>query len=188
MTTLKHRNLPDAEIEQAAFSPANFVPGIEPSPDKLLQGRLFSYPDTQRHRLGPNYAQIPVNCPYSSKSVNNYQRDGAMRVDGNGGDSPNYSPNGRGGPIADSKAAEAPEAIHGSTGRTEYPRAGKADDFEQAGLLYRVMNEGERSRLVSNIAGHLGKAGKEIQRRQVSHFKAADSEYGSRVARALGSE
>jgi catalase len=120
--------------------------------------------------------------------VNNYQRDGLMRVDGNGGASPNYSPNGRGGPIADPKAAEVPEPLHGSTGRSEYPKAGRADDFEQAGLLYRVLNEDERSRLIANIAGHLSKAGKEIQRRQVQHFIAADADYGTRVAMALGLE
>jgi catalase len=177
-----------AEIEQAAFSPANFVPGIEPSPDKLLQGRLFSYPDTQRHRLGPNYAQIPVNCPYSRKSVANYQRDGLMRVDGNGGPEPNYSPNGGGGPVADPKAAEVPTVLHGSTGRTEYPKADRADDFEQAGLLYRVMSEAEQTRLVANIARHLVGARKEIQSRQVQHFAAADKEYGARVAKALGLE
>jgi catalase len=177
-----------AEIEQAAFSPSTFVPGIEPSPDKLLQGRLFSYPDTQRHRLGANYAQIPVNCPYSTKPANNYQRDGQMRVDGNGGSAPNFSPNGRGGPVADFKTSEISEALHGTTGRTEYPKANRADDFEQAGLLYRVMSEAERSRLVSNIAGHLSNAGKEIQKHQVQHFLAADSEYGSRVARALSSK
>ena len=174
-----------AEIEQAAFSPSTFVPGIEPSPDKLLQGRLFSYPDTQRHRLGANYAQIPVNCPYSTKPVNNYQRDGQMRIDGNGSSTPNYSPNGRGGPVADSKASEIAEPLRGSTGRTEYPKTNRADDFEQAGLLYRVMSEAERARLVSNIAGHLSNAGKEIQKRQVEHFRAADSEYGARVAKAL---
>ena len=174
-----------AEIEQAAFSPSTFVPGIEPSPDKLLQGRLFSYPDTQRHRLGANYAQIPVNCPYSTKPVNNYQRDGQMRIDGNGSSTPNYSPNGRGGPVADSKASEIAEPLRGSTGRTEYPKTNRADDFEQAGLLYRVMSEAERARLVSNIAGHLSNAGKEIQKRQVEHFKVADSEYGARVANAL---
>ena len=175
-----------AEIEQAAFSPSTFVPGIEPSPDKLLQGRLFSYPDTQRHRLGANYAQIPVNCPYSTKPANNYQRDGQMRIDGNGGSAPNYSPNSRGGPVADPKASEIAEALQGTTGRTEYPQTNRADDFEQAGLLYRVMSEAERSRLVSNIAGHLGKASKEIQKRQVQHFLAADSEYGSRISKALG--
>jgi len=131
-------------------------------------------------------AQIPVNCPYSTKSVNNYQRDGQMRIDGNGGSAPNYSPNGRGGPIADPRASESSESLHGTTGRTEYPKVNRADDFEQAGLLYRVMSEAERSRLVSNIAGHLSNAGTEIQKRQVRHFMAADSEYGTRVAEALG--
>lgn len=173
-----------AQIEQAAFSPASFVPGIEPSPDKLLQGRLFAYPDTQRHRLGANFAQIPVNCPHAR--VSNYQRDGLMRVDGNGGAGPNYSPNGRGGPVADPRAAEAPASLSGSTGRTEYPRANRADDFEQAGLLYRVMKPDERARLVANIAGHLAGAGEEIQRRQVQHFAKADPEYGATVAKALG--
>ena len=175
-----------AQIEQAAFSPANFVPGIEPSPDKLLQGRIFSYPDTQRHRLGPNFAQIPVNCPYAK--VHNHQRDGSMRIDGNGGAGPNYSPNGRGGPVADARAAEAPIPLAGTAGRTEYPKAGRADDFEQAGLLYRVMKEDERARLVSNIAGHLSGASPDVQRRQLQHFVRADAEYGARVARALGLE
>ena len=176
-----------AEIEQAAFSPSSFVPGIEPSPDKLLQGRLFSYPDTQRHRLGGNYALIPVNAPRGPK-VDNHQRDGLMRVDGNGGAGPNYAPSGRGGPVADPRAGEAPAPLVGATGRTAYPQAGRADDFEQAGLLYRVMKEDERARLVANIAGHLGAAGREIQLRQVRHFAKADAEYGARVARALGLE
>lgn len=174
-----------ADIEQAAFSPSSFVPGIEPSPDKLLQGRLFSYPDTQRHRLGANYALIPVNCPHATKAAN-YQRDGQMRIDRNGGNTPNYSPSGRGGPIADPREAEVPVALGGASGRTEYPQANRADDFEQAGLLYRVLREDERARLVSNIAGHLGGAGPEIQRRQVGHFVRADAEYGARVAAALG--
>jgi len=173
-----------AEIEQAAFSPANFVPGIEPSPDKLLQGRLFSYPDTQRHRLGANFAQIPVNCPHATKA-RNYQRDGLMRIDGNGGSSPNYSPNSRGGPISDPAAIEAKAPVQGNIGRTEYPKANRADDFEQAGLLYRVMKEDERARLIANIAGHLSNARIEIQERQLQHFLKADTEYGARVAEAL---
>lgn len=174
-----------AEIEQAAFSPANFVPGIEPSPDKLLQGRLFSYPDTQRHRLGPNYALIPVNCPHA-RGINNYQRDGAMRTDGNGGAAPNYSPNGRGGPVPDPSVAEVPAAVTGTTTRSSYPQQGRADDFEQAGLLYRVLKEDERTRLVANIAGHLRQASRAVQERQVAHFERADAEYGARVKAALG--
>jgi catalase len=173
-----------AEIEQAAFSPSSMVPGIEASPDKLLQGRLFSYPDTQRHRLGANYAQIPVNAPRGCP-MHNYQRDGAMRIDGNGGAAPNYSPNGRGGPVADPRQTEAPIAVGTAGGRTEYPLRGRADDFEQAGLLYRLLSEPERARLVANLAGHLRHAGAEIQARMVGHFTAADPEYGARVASAL---
>src|SRR5688572_10012479 len=109
-----------------------------------------------------------------------------MRVDGNGGSAPNYSPNGRSGPVSDPRAAEARFPIGGQTGRTEYPTVNRADDFEQAGLLYRVMTKQERARLVGNIAGHLGKANPEVQIRQLQHFLRADSEYGAEVAKALG--
>lgn len=170
-----------AEIEQAAFSPANFVPGIEPSPDKLLQGRLFSYPDTQRHRLGANFALLPVNRPL--KEAVNQQRDGAMRIDGNGGARPNYSPNTRGGPVVAPNAREMPFAVKGNVART--PLAHRADDFEQAGLLYRVLDERDRANLVSNIAGHLGHARASVQQAMIEHFKRADAEYGARVAKAL---
>jgi len=174
-----------ADVEQAAFSPANFVPGIEPSPDKLLQGRLFSYPDTQRHRLGPNYALIPVNCPFSGR-ISNYQRDGAMRVDGNGSNQPNYSPNSRGGAVADPSVRESAIPLQGTSGRTEYPKADRADDFEQAGLLYRVLENEARSRLVANIASHMSGINPDIQRRQIQHFLKADPEYGNRIAQLLG--
>ena len=174
-----------AEIEQAAFSPASFVPGIEASPDKLLQGRLFSYPDTQRHRLGANYALIPVNCPHATRAANN-QRDGAMRIDGNGGAAANYSPRTHEGPVAEPRAMESPATLQGTTGRTEYPQTARADDFEQAGLLYRVLTEDQRDLLVRNIAGHLGGACVETQRRQTEHLRRADAEYGARVAQALG--
>ena len=89
-----------AEVEQSAFSPGNFVPGIFASPDKMLQGRLFSYPDTHRHRLGPNYHLLPVNSPKGCE-LENYQRDGFMRFDNNGGGGPNYWPNSMGGPAPD---------------------------------------------------------------------------------------
>lgn len=175
-----------AQIEQAAFSPSNFVPGIEASPDKVLQGRLFSYPDTQRHRLGPNYQQIPVNCPYASKAkVQNYQRDGLMRVDGNFGGEPNYAPNTRGGPVADPKAKESPYALAGTPIRAEYPKAGRADDFEQAGMLYRVMPKDAQQRLVQAIAGKLCLARTEVQKRQVENFRRADKDYGAQLEKAL---
>ena len=172
-----------AQIEQAAFSPANFVPGVEPSPDKLLQGRLFSYPDTQRHRLGPNYALIPVNCPYA-KAISNYQRDGLMRVDANGGAAANYEPNSYRGPTESASAREATIALTSPAGRTDYPR--RDHDFEQPGLLYGVLQPDERARLVSNIAGHMKGIDRSVQVRQIGHFLRAHEEYGTRVAAALG--
>jgi catalase len=170
-----------AQVEQAAFSPANFVPGVEPSPDKLLQGRLFSYPDTQRHRLGPNYALLPVNCPLHGLS--NYQRDGLMRTDANAGSAPNYEPNSHGGPTQCPAAREQAIPLSGTAARTEYPK--RADDFEQAGLLYEVLDGDARDRLVANLAGHMRGVDRSILARQVGHFLRANQEYGTRVAGAL---
>ncbi|MBK5093696.1 MAG: catalase, partial [Actinobacteria bacterium] len=173
-----------AEVEQAAFSPANFVPGIGPSPDKLLQGRLFSYHDTQRHRLGPNYHMLPINAPKASKT-SNYERDGAMRSDDGGGGGPNYWPNSFGGPDPDPKAALPEVDVSGLAARHEYPLGDI--DFVQAGLLYRkVMKDEDREHLVSNIVGHLGGAQTRIQLRQTALFYKADKEYGGRVAAGLG--
>jgi len=173
-----------AEVEQAAFSPGNFVPGIGPSPDKMLQGRLFSYPDTHRHRLGANYHLLPVNaakaCP-----MHNYQRDGQMCCDHNGGGGPNYWPNSFGGPSPAPQAAEPAFAVSGQADRHAYALV--ADDFVQAGDLYRrVMNDGERTNLVNNIVGHLKGAQPRIQLRQAALFYLADQEYGRRVAEGLG--
>jgi catalase len=92
MTLDRNPNNYFAEVEQIAFAPSHLVPGIEASPDKMLQGRLFSYADTHRHRLGPNYLQLPVNCPYRVP-VKNYQRDGPMTFNDNQGGAPNYYPN-----------------------------------------------------------------------------------------------
>jgi catalase len=170
-----------AEIEQAAFSPANFVPGVEPSPDRLLQGRLFSYPDTQRHRLGPNYALLPVNRPRHGFS--NYQRDGAMRFDDNGGKGAYYEPNSRGGPKASPVERSLPFAVQGIAERR--PLVQRADDFEQAGLLYRLLTTSERGQLVANIAGHLRRARASVQQAMVEHFRRADADYGTLVAAAL---
>lgn len=121
-----------AEVEQAAFSPSHLVPGIEPSPDKMLQGRLFSYPDTHRHRLGPNYEQIPVNCPYAAR-VSHHQRDGFMTVNGNFGAAPNYEPNSVGGPREDKSTTDvSPYDVQGRVDHYQ-PRWKNQDDFEQAG-------------------------------------------------------
>lgn len=172
-----------AEVEQSAFSPGNFVPGIGPSPDKMLQGRLFSYPDTHRHRLGPNYQLLPVNAPRGCKA-HNYQRDGAMRFDDNGGGAPNYWPNTFGGPGPDPSVAPPQIGVEGEAGRHSYTLTD--DDFVQAGALYRdVMTDQDRANLISNIVGHLKGAQKRLQLRQTALFYKADPEYGTRVAEGL---
>ena len=173
-----------AEIEQAAFNPSNLVPGITVSPDKMLQGRLFSYHDTHLHRLGPNYHLLPVNSPKGTRE-NSYQRDGAMRSDDNGGGSPNYWPNSFGGPEPDPKSLEPHFEVSGDAGRHPYRHPN--DDFVQPGNLYRdVMSDEDREHLVGNIVSHLGDAQKRIQLRQTALFYKADVDYGRRVAEGLG--
>jgi len=172
-----------AEVEQAAFSPANFVPGIAASPDKLLQGRLFSYHDTHIHRLGINYSMIPINRP--NNAVNYYQRDGAMNVSENGSDGANYYPNSFGGPEPQADIAEPAFEVSGEAARQPYNHPN--DDFFQAGELYRrVMNDMDRDHLIGNITTHLCNAQKRIQLRQSAIFYKADTEYGQRVAEGLG--
>ncbi|MBN2288657.1 MAG: catalase [Candidatus Glassbacteria bacterium] len=173
-----------AEVEQAAFSPGNFVPGIGPSPDRLLQGRLFSYHDTHRHRLGPNYHLLPVNAPKAS-GENSYQRDGSMRFDTNGGGAPSYWPNSFGGPAPDPAAAPPPVDVSGMAARHVYQHTDV--DFVQAGELFRkVMSDEDRDHLVGNIVPHLKGAQKRIQLRQTALFYKADTGYGERVAKGLG--
>ncbi len=173
-----------AEVEQAAFSPGNFVPGIGPSPDKLLQGRIFSYADTHRYRLGPNYHQLPVNAPKAAQS-NTYQRDAGMRLDADGEGGPNYYPTSFGGPSPDPGVSGPPIDISGLAVRHEYGLTD--DDFVQAGDLYRkVMTDEDREHLIGNIVGHLGNAHRRIQLRQAAIFHKADPEYGQRVAEGLG--
>lgn len=173
-----------AEVEQAAFSPGNLVPGIAASQDKMLQARLFSYHDTHIHRLGPNYHLIPVNAPKYAPE-NSYQRDGFMRVDANGGNGPNYWPNSLRGPAPDPATGEPPFELSGKAGR--YPYTHPNDDFVQAGNLYRnVMTDQDRENLVGNIVGNLSGAQKHIQLRQTAVFYKADPDYGRRVAEGLG--
>jgi catalase len=173
-----------AEVEQAAFSPGNFVPGIGPSPDKMLQGRLFSYHDTHRHRLGPNYHLLPINAPKAAPMAS-YQRDGAMRFDGNGGGGPNYWPNSFGGPAPDPSYAVPSLEVSGTAARHAITLGDV--DFVQAGALYRkVMTDRDREHLVANIVGHLKGAQKRLQLRQAALFYKADAECGERVAQGLG--
>ena len=172
------------DVEQAAFSPSNVVPGIEPSNDKMLQGRLFSYPDTHRHRLGPNFHQIPINCPHKAQ-VHNGQRDGLMSVNGNQGNAPNYEPNSYGHQVESLCGAYSSFKIDGLCQRSVYTHPNS--DFEQAGELYRtVMNADQKTILVNNIIGHLKNANKKIQEKQVKIFTKCDAEYGKRIAEGLG--
>ncbi|MGE4536105.1 MAG: catalase [Desulfovibrio sp.] len=173
-----------AEVEQAAFNPSNLVPGIAASPDKMLQGRLFSYHDTHLHRLGPNYQLIPVNAPKAAKAQN-YQRDGFMRIDDGGGSGPNYWPNSFGGPAPDATALEPHFPVHGEAGRHAY--AHPNDDHSQPGELYRkAMNDMDREHLVGNIVDHLKNALPRIQKRQCALFYKADAAWGEGVAKGLG--
>jgi len=167
-----------AEVEQAAYAPAHLIPGIEPSPDKMLQGRLFSYTDNHRHRLGANYKQIPVNCPYAAR-VQNYQRDGPARTDGNQGGAPNYFPNSFGGPAPDPSVAWHKYPVSGQVDR--YP-TDNDDNFSQVGVFYnKVLDAAARDRLTSNIAGHLVGAQPFIQKRAIANFSKADPAYGRTI-------
>ncbi len=172
-----------AEVEQSAFCPGNLVPGFALSPDKMLQARAVFYRDAHLHRLGPNYHLLPINAPRGGK-MENYQRDGTMRIDGNLGGGPNYWPNSFGGPAPDSKAGEPDIDFSGTIGRKPYPKT--EDDFVQPGNLFRkVMDDTAREHLVGNIVAHLGNAQQRIQLRQTALFYKADKEYGTRVAQGL---
>jgi catalase len=172
-----------AEVEQSAFSPANVVPGISHSPDKMLQFRIFSYADAHRYRLGVNYESLPVNKPRCA--VATYHRDGSMRFDDNGGGSVNYEPNSRGGLTEDSRFKEPPLHISGDADRYDH-RQGN-DDYTQAGNLYRLLPATEREHLHHAIAKAMQGVPKEIIDRQLDHFAKADSAYADGVRKALRS-
>lgn len=170
-----------AEIEQIAFSPSHFVPGIDTSPDKMLQGRLFSYPDTHRHRLGVNYQQIPVNRPL--KEPQTYQRDGFMAVNGNMYGAPNYFPNSAGGPPEASAPAVAFHAFRGDFGVVDKYSTKDDDNFSQVRDFYnKTLDEAARDRLTSNIAGTLANASAPVQQRALANFRQVDADYADRVA------
>jgi catalase len=174
-----------AQIEQAAFSPGNVVPGISFSPCKMLQARIFSYADAHRYRLGTNYERLPVNCPHAAKVNNPYQRDGAMRFDENGGAEPNYEPNSFGGPKEAPEYKEPPLKINGDADHYEQKR-GVDDDYVQPGNLFRLMSSQQQQDLINNISQSLKKVPIEIQKKMVEHFRKADKAYGDGVAKAIG--
>ncbi len=173
-----------AEVEQSGFSPANVVPGISHSPDKVLQFRIVSYGDAHRYRLGVNYDSLPVNKPRCP--VHSYGRDGAMRFDGNGGGSVNYEPNTMGGPIEDPSVKEPPLELTGAADRYDH-RAGN-DDYTQAGNLFRLMSADEQDRLMTTIAGAMQGVPDDIVKRQLAHFTKADPAYGSGIAERFGNQ
>lgn len=179
-----------ADVEQSAFAPAHVVDGISFSPDKMLQGRILSYPDAHRYRLGANYEQLPVNrCPFA---VNNYERDGAMRLDGNGGSSPNYFPNSFDNIVAHESYKQEPFELDSNVAH-HYDRnaEGENDHYTQPGIFYReVLNEQDRKNLVNNIVGAMkgisGPKRGEIINRQLCHFFRADIGLGIAIATGLG--
>jgi len=173
-----------AEVEQSAFAPAHVVPGIEPSADKMLQGRLFSYPDTHRHRLGGNYEQIPINCPFRAR-VENTQRDG-VTFNGNQGARLAYEPNSFNvnTPTMNKQHEATAMPLRGLAQR--YKPAHPNDDFSQAGSLFsKVLTDQGRSNLVSNLVGAMGSIPVEIKERQCRIWHKCNPQYGERVASGL---
>ncbi|KAA5546390.1 catalase [Adhaeribacter rhizoryzae] len=178
-----------ADVEQSAFAPAHVVDGIGYSPDRMLQGRLLAYPDAHRYRIGANYEQLPVNrCPYT---VNNYQRDGAMRYDGNGGSAPNYFPNSFDNIYPDEKYQEPAQDLENSiAGWFDRNGENENDHYTQPGDLFRLMTPDEQKATISNIVGAMsGITGEKrtlIINRQLCHFFRADMSLGIGVAMGLG--
>jgi catalase len=179
-----------ADVEQSAFAPAHVVDGISYSPDKMLQGRILSYPDAHRYRLGVNYEQLPVNrCPFA---VNNYERDGVMRADGNGSDAPNYFPNSF-DEIRPDASYNTPAFELNSLIADHYDRnaEGENDHYTQPGIFWReVLSEQDKKNLVSNVVGAMkgisGPKKDEIINRQLCHFFRADIGLGMLIAQGLG--
>jgi catalase len=168
-----------AETEQLAFAPANMVPGIEASPDKMLQGRLFSYVDTQRHRLGANFPQLPVNRPLAP--LRTYTRDGPMSYDNQAG-APNYFPNSFGGPVLEGWS----QSVFPLTGDVIRHDSGDEDNFTQVDVFWQQeLLPDERQRTVNNIAGHLKNAVEVIRNRVLANFYLVNEEFGSMLEAAL---
>lgn len=169
-----------ADVEQSAFNPANVVPGIGFSPDKMLQGRLFAYGDAHRYRLGVNSDSIPVNAPRCP--FHNYHHDGTMRVDGNGGAAVNYEPNSFGGPVSDTKYNHPALSLDGDA---DFYRQ-DADYYTQPGDLYRLLPADEQDRLTTTVANATSDIPKDIRIRAIARFYQADENCGREIARKAG--
>jgi len=172
------------DVEQAAFNPAAVVPGIGFSPDKMLQGRLFSYGDAQRYRLGINHHQIPVNSPRNAPAMPSH-RDGQMRVDGNLGSTIGYTPNSFGVHEASPEYAEPPLALEGAAAAWNF-REDDDDYYTQPGKLFRLMSPAQQQVLFETPARARGNAQEFIKIRHISNCLKADPAYGAGVAGALG--
>lgn len=172
-----------AQIEQAAFNPANAVPGISFSPDRMLQGRLFAYGDAQRYRLGVNHHQIPVNSPKGVENPHSFHRDGQMRVDGNLGSELHYEPNSYGN-WKDSPEDNLPREKGGDVDRYDF-REDDSDYFTQPGMLFRGMTDDQKQVLFDNTARNMGDSTLQIKHRHIYHCYMADPDYGKGVAEAM---
>jgi len=172
-----------ADVEQAAFNPGNIVPGIGFSPDKMLQGRLFSYGDAQRYRLGVNHHSIPVNSPHNG--AHSYHRDGQMRVDGNYGSTLGYEPNSYGEWQEQPEFGEPPLALEGAADHWNF-REDDSDYYTQPGKLFRLMTPAQQQVLFENTARAMGDAPLAIKTRHIGNCLKADPAYGNGVANALG--
>jgi len=173
-----------ADVEQAAFTPANLVPGVGVSPDRMLQGRLFSYGDAARYRLGINHHQIPVNQPRGAANVNTYHRDGAMRVDGNQGGTPGYTPNSYGWWREQPEFAEPAFALDGAADRWNH-REDDDNYFEQPRDLFRLMSPEQQSALFANTARGINGASAATVERHIANCTQVDAAYGDGVRRAI---
>lgn len=172
------------DVEQVAFSPANIVPGVALSPDRMLQARTFFYSDAQRYRLGVNHHQIPVNSPMGVKHPHDFHRDGQMRVDGNKGSELHYGPNSYGA-WKDDPSLEIPHDEGGETARYDY-REDDHDYYSQPGMLFNRMTPEQQLVLFENTARNMGDSTLQIKHRYIRNCYAADPAYGEGVAKAMG--
>ncbi|REG49597.1 catalase [Paraburkholderia sp. BL6669N2] len=171
-----------ADVEQAAFNPAHVVPGIGFSPDKMLQGRLFSYGDAQRYRLSVNINQIPVNAPRCP--LHSYHRDGTMRVDGNAGGATSYEPNTRKEWLEQPEFREPPLSLEGTA--DHWNHRVDEDYYSQPGALFRLMTPPHQHALFENTARELSNVSEPIRKLHIEHCMKADPAYGVGVSRAIG--
>ncbi|WP_283151102.1 catalase [Silvimonas soli] len=175
-----------AEVEQAALSPANIVDGMGFSPDKMLQGRLFAYNDAHRYRIGSNYAQLPVNAPQCP--FHNYQRDGSMRFDGNGGAAPVYEPNSLGGSAEQAPGYAEPALALGEVSADRYSHAEtEHDHYSQPAALFHLMDGSQQQLLIDNIAGSMAAVTQPgVVQRMLGHFEKVDPKLAAGIAAKLG--